>query len=84
MRRLAVSLVILLSTAIAADRGLAGKYVGDWKSNSSDGGALRFTLDGPHAEIWKCDLTFTLSGAEVKTTMREVIGREPQYVRAVG
>src|ERR1051326_7823594 len=72
MRKLALCLVILLSVAIAADRGLAGKYAGDWKSNSGDGGAIRFTLDGPHGEAWKCDLMFVLSGTDVKTTMREV------------
>jgi len=53
--------------------GLAGRYVGDWKSSGSgDGGALRFTLDGPHTETWKAELTFDFSGAVVPTVMREV------------
>lgn len=73
MRRVAVCVAILLTAAIGADRGLAGKYVGEWKSSGSDiGGSVRFSLDGPNAETWKCDLTFALNGADVKTTMREV------------
>jgi hypothetical protein len=53
--------------------GLAGKYVGDWKSSSSgNGGAIRFTLEGPHAETWHSELTFRLDGVDVPTVMRDV------------
>jgi hypothetical protein len=59
--------------ASAAAPGLAGKYVGEWKSNASgNGGAIRFTLDGPHAETWHSELSFVLDGANVSTVMREV------------
>ena len=73
MRRIGLCLAILLAAAFAADPGLAGRYAGDWKSGASgSGGALQFALDGPRDETWKCDLTFSLDGAEVRTTMREV------------
>jgi hypothetical protein len=60
--------------ALSADApGLAGKYVGDWKSGASgNGGALRFTLEGPHVETWHSELSFVLDGADVPTVMREV------------
>jgi hypothetical protein len=72
MQRLAVCLAFLLIATAVAEPGLAGKYVGEWKSSGSNGGAIRFTLDGPHAEIWHADLTFVLGGAEVPTVMRDV------------
>jgi hypothetical protein len=72
MRALAVCLAIAM-TASADTPGLAGRYVGDWKSGASGtGGALRFTLEGPHVEAWKAQLTFILGGVEVPTVMREV------------
>ena len=47
---------------------MAGKYTGDWKSNGSgNGGAIRFTLEGPKAEIWHSELSFILDGADVPT-----------------
>ena len=68
----ATILLAFLIAASAAAPGLAGKYVGEWKSNGSgNGGAIRFTLDGPHAEIWKAELSFVLDGADVPTVMRE-------------
>lgn len=71
MTRLALCLAVLITTSAAAP-GLAGKYVGEWKSSGSgNGGAIRFTLDGPHAEIWKAELSFVLDGADVPTVMRE-------------
>lgn len=73
MRRLSICLAILLTAALAADRGLAGKYNGEWKSGSNgNGGKLTFTLEGPHAETWKSDLSFVLGDAVIPTVMREV------------
>jgi hypothetical protein len=71
MRRLAVCLALV--TASLAAPGMAGKYTGDWKSNGSgNGGAIRFTLEGPKAEIWHSELSFILDGADVPTIMRDV------------
>jgi hypothetical protein len=72
MRQLSLCLLVLLATAFAADRALAGKYVGEWKSSSSgNGGALRFSLDSS-GDTWTCEASFALDGADVKTVMREV------------
>jgi len=73
MRQLTVCLMMLLATAFAADKGLAGKYAGEWKSaGSGNGGTLHFTLEGPEKGTWKCEVTFSLDGNDVKTIMREV------------
>jgi hypothetical protein len=73
MRCFAVCLAVFLTCASAANRDLAGRYAGEWKSASSgNGGAIRFTLDGGTAGAWKCDLAFDLDGSNVKTTMRDV------------
>src|SRR5579864_1954473 len=71
MRQLTVFLLVLLTAAIAADRDLAGKHAGEWKG-ASGGGAIRFTLETGADGVWKCDLSFALGDADVKTTMREV------------
>src|SRR5690349_11884527 len=58
--------------AFAADRDLAGRYAGEWKSGASgNGGAIRLTLEAAGGG-WKSEVTFALDGADVKTTMREV------------
>jgi len=73
MRKLTVCLLVLLASAVAADRDLAGRHAGEWKSGASgSGGAIQFALEAGADGSWKCVLTFGLSGAEVQTTMREV------------
>jgi len=72
MRELVVCLLLAAFAGIAADRDLSGRYEGEWKSASGNGGAIRFTLDAGTGGVWKADLMFTLDGADVKTTMREV------------
>jgi hypothetical protein len=73
MRQAIACLVLFIAGAVAADRDLAGKYMGEWKSASSgNGGAIRFTLAASDGGAWKSDLSFDLDGALVKTTMREV------------
>jgi hypothetical protein len=72
MRTFLFGLVLLLATAFAADRDLAGGYVGEWKSGSSgNGGAIRFALE-PVGDSWKGTVTFALDGTEVPCTMRTV------------
>jgi hypothetical protein len=73
MRHVIVYCLLFLTTAFAADPDLAGRHAGEWKSASSgNGGAIRFTLDSGTGGTWKCDLSFDLDGANVKTVMREV------------
>jgi len=65
MRTLLFGMLLLLATAFAADRDLAGGYVGEWKSGASgNGGAIRFSLQGS-GDSWKSDVAFTIDGAEV-------------------
>ena len=73
MARLITVLLVLIAAAFAADRDLAGRFAGEWKSASSEnGGAIQFALDPQEGAAWKCDLTFFLDSGEVKTVMREV------------
>jgi hypothetical protein len=61
----------LLASVLAADRDLAGKYAGEWKSTGGgNGGDIRFTLEPGADAAWKCELSFGLMGESVKTTMR--------------
>ena len=70
MRTFLLGLVLLLATAFAADRDLAGGYIGEWKSGPSENrGAIRFTLE-PAADAWKGTVSFSLDGAEVPCTIR--------------
>jgi hypothetical protein len=73
MRSLLIVLLLLLPLAHADDRDLAGKYSGDWKSNSSgQGGSLTMTLTPAANNAWKCEVTFTIEGQTVATTMKQV------------
>ena len=48
---------------------VAGHYSGQWVGGSS--GTFRLSLEGGAGSGWKCEVTFTLSGEQVKTTMRQ-------------
>ena len=64
-------LFALLMIATAADRDLAGRYAGEWKSSSGSGdGAIRLSLDSAPDGAWKLDVVFTFAGADVKTIVR--------------
>jgi hypothetical protein len=66
-------LLACLMMASAADSGLAGRYAGEWKSGGgSGGGNFRISLEPGADGAWKCEITFTYAGADVKTGMREV------------
>ena len=56
-------------SAVAAAGTLAGRYTGEWKGSSA--GTFRLSLDSAAGGAWKCETTFTLSGEEVKTVMRQ-------------
>ena len=71
MRYFMAQLLLLVWIAQAADRDLAGRYAGEWKSNNSGvSGTLRMSLEPSTGGTWKCEVTFTLGGEEVRTTMR--------------
>jgi len=73
MPRLITLVLVLIAAASAADRDLAGRFAGEWKSATSDnGGMIQFALDPQDGGAWKCELTFFLDDGEVKTVMREV------------
>ena len=51
----------------AADDALAGRYSGIWKSNSSgSSGGIQITLTAVADASWKCEVSFTLAGEDVK------------------
>jgi hypothetical protein len=71
MRYFMVPLLLLVWIAQAADRDLAGRYAGEWKSNNSGAsGSVRISLEPSTGGTWKCEVTFTLEGEEVRTIMR--------------
>ena len=73
MRRLTIWLLLLVLSAFSADRDLAGRYAGEWKSSSSgNGGAFRMTLEPAADGSWKCEASFFLDGAEIKTTTHQI------------
>ena len=66
-------MLLLVLGGYCADRDLAGRYTGEWKSDSSgNGGALHITLEAAPDGTWKCEAGFTLDGAEIKTTTYEI------------
>ena len=72
-------MLLLVLAGYCAGRDLAGRYTGEWKSNSSGaGGAFRMRLDAAPDGTWKCEAGFSLEGAEIKTTMRQVKLQDPK------
>ncbi len=66
-------MLLLVLGGYCADRDLAGRYTGEWKSDSSgNGGVLHMTLEAAPDGTWKCEAGFTLDGAEIKTTTHEI------------
>lgn len=49
---------------------IAGHYRGEWKG-AAGSGTFRLSLEGAAGGAWKCDVTFTLNGEELKTTVRQ-------------
>jgi hypothetical protein len=72
MRRFSIWLVLLVLAGYGADRDLAGRYAGEWKSDSGNGGAIRMTLEAATDGTWKCEASFTLDGADVKPTTHQI------------
>ena len=68
-----LSLIFLSAVLLvrAADTGMAGSYPGEWKSDSSgNGGVFHMTLSTAAGDALKCEISFMLSGEEVKTKMQ--------------
>jgi len=73
MRRFTIWSLLLVLAGYCADRDLAGRYAGEWKSNSSGaGGAIRMTLETAPDGTWKCEAGFSLEGADIKTTTHQI------------
>jgi hypothetical protein len=73
MRSLALIFLLFLLPATAADRDLAGRYDGEWKSNGSGGGgAIHLVLDLSADGVWKWEANFMYAGALVKTVPHEL------------
>ncbi len=73
MRRLMMLAAIAALAAVCADRDLAGRYAGEWKSGTSGtGGVYRMTLATGADGMWSCDASFIYEGSEVKTRLHEI------------
>lgn len=71
MRSLCLVFLSSLLLVRAADTGMAGIYSGVWKSDSSgSSGTVHMTLTAVPDESWKCEISFTLAGAEVTTKVQ--------------
>jgi hypothetical protein len=71
VRTIAILLAFFMM-ASAADSVLAGRYAGEWKSGGGGGGNFRISLEPGADGAWKCEITFTYAGADVKTAVRDV------------
>jgi hypothetical protein len=58
-----------VSAAPTGGGSVAGHYSGQWKGSSS--GTFTLKLEPGAAGAWKCNVTFTIAGDDVKTTMRQ-------------
>jgi hypothetical protein len=74
MRRLAMLAALAALAGVCADRELAGRYAGEWKSGATGiVGAYRMTLALSRADrTWNCDASFVYEGSEVKTRLHEI------------
>ncbi len=68
-----LALLFLMPAGFAwgADKDLAGTYNGEW-SGASASGTLHIELEKNPEGEWKCVVSFTLGGEEVKTKMKSV------------
>ena len=70
MHRLALVTLFAVLCLLAAGAGLAGRYAGDWKSTGARGGGTFSIKLESASDGWKCAVSFTVGGADVKTTIR--------------
>lgn len=62
--------ILLCAQNAAPGTGIAGHYRGEWKG-AAGSGTFRLSLEAAAGGAWKCDVTFTLNGEELKTIMRQ-------------
>lgn len=73
MRRFTIWVLLLVLGGYCADRDLAGRYSGEWKSEwSGNGGALHMNLEAGADGSWKCEAGFSLDGSDIKTTTHQI------------
>jgi hypothetical protein len=71
MRSLSLFLLSSLLLVRAADNDMAGIYAGVWKSDSSgNNGSVHMTLTAVPDQSWKCEISFTLAGEDIKTKVQ--------------
>ena len=58
-----------VSASAGASGSVAGRYSGQWKGGQA--GTFDLKLEPGAGGAWKCEVTFTLAGETVKTTMRQ-------------
>lgn len=61
---------------------IAGHYRGEWKG-AAGSGTFRLSLEAASGGAWKCEVTFTLNGEELKTIMRQCDVKESKLLDAV-
>ena len=75
MRVMVPIVACLLAAMLAAAGGndIAGSYAGDWTSSSSGvSGRFHLTLASSADGKWQCEVTFSLDGEDVKTTVKSL------------
>jgi hypothetical protein len=76
MRNALAIVIVLLTLGMvpeARTADLAGRYGGDWASSANGvNGAFHLSLARAGADKWNLEVTFTMAGAEVKTTTRSI------------
>ena len=73
MRRMTFMTVLLALVAVCADRDLAGRYTGEWKSGAGNSGAYHMTLTPRQDGEWTCEAGFGYEGTEVKTKTHQML-----------
>jgi len=62
-------LILFPLLLLGADPDFAGRYTGEWTSTGAGGGgAFHITLVPESNGGWKCDVSFTFTGEEVKAS----------------
>ena len=73
MRYLFFILLICVVASSAAGVGIAGRYTGEWKSDSSgNNGAVHITIASGANDTLTGEASFTITGQEVKTVVESV------------
>lgn len=66
-----VALLLATCLVLSADNIAPGKYTGTWQGTSGGSGDIGLTLASADGK-WTADVTFTLSGQDVKCTVKSL------------